>query len=331
MKYQEYLNRFGEVNVLVIGDIILDEYIFTDVSRISPEAPVQVCLIKDKKLLLGGAANVAHNITALGGNCIAIGVTGTDAMGKKVHSLFEERNISTLGLIQDGQRPTTTKSRILAHNQQLLRMDDESSEHLSEDLHARILQAIEVLAEKVDAIILEDYGKGVIDEEVICKSIEVSKKYDLPILVDPKVENFKLYKDITIMTPNHFEASKGAGIEIRDKESLLKAGDQLIRQLNMKGLLITQGGEGMTLFKGGQDALHIPTIAKEVYDVTGAGDTVIALLGMCLGLDSDDFYHASMIANAAAGLVVGKVGTATVVVPELQATLLKQKIMEPEL
>ena len=321
-QYLSYIDRFSSVNIMVIGDLILDEYIFTEVNRISPEAPVQVCLIKNKKKLLGGSANVANNIISFGGKCIPIGIVGDDKNGKELLNLLEKKGMPIEGITIEHKRPTTTKSRIIAHNQQLLRLDNEDTSRLGKEVKKKILFSIEEFASQVQAIILEDYGKGVICKEVIQKSIEISKKYNLPIIVDPKIENFRLYRDITLMTPNNFEASYGSGIKIKDKKSLIKAGKKLIEKLNMKALLITQGSEGMTLFTDkGEKIVHIPTVAKEVYDVTGAGDTVVALMGMVLSLNSEDFYRASIIANAAAGIVVGKIGTATVSPEELKKTL----------
>lgn len=324
MNYRSYIDSFKNANILVIGDLILDEYIYTSVNRISPEAPVQVCLIENKRYHLGGSGNVAHNISSLGGKVYPIGVVGDDESGAFLKGICQGKGWTTDGIITIKRHKSTVKSRILAHNQQLLRMDNE--EHgftLSKKYQKNILSLIEEYAPLCQAVILEDYGKGMIARPIIKKSIEIALKYSIPILVDPKVEHFSLYKNITLMTPNHIEASLGSRIPYQGPDSLGKIGSRLLETLQMKALLITQGSEGMTLFESTEQITHIPTVAKEVYDVTGAGDTVIALMALCLSRNQQDFLKASIMANIAAGIVVGKVGTAAVSPEELYTHLVE--------
>jgi len=318
MNYQDYISNFSNARVLIIGDLLLDEYIYTSVDRISPEAPVQVCLVREKRYYLGGSGNVANNISSLGGKVFPVGIIGDDNSGSALKDICQARGWPTEGILTIPGHKSTVKSRILAHNQQLLRMDNEKSDFsLSYHYQKKAISVIEKNVPECHAIILEDYGKGMITRKIIKRSIELALKHDIPILVDPKVEHFGLYKNITLMTPNHIEASLGARIRYTGSESLGKIGRKLLDTLNMKALLITQGGEGMTLFQSRDQVTHIPTVAKEVYDVTGAGDTVIALMALCLSLDQQDFLRASIMANIAAGVVVGKVGTASVSPEEL--------------
>ncbi len=324
MNYRAYINGFSDSHILIIGDLLLDEYVYTQVDRISPEAPVQVCLVNEKRYHLGGSGNVANNISSLGGKVYPINIAGNDESGDTLKEIFRAKGWTTDGLLQVPRHKTTVKSRIMAHNQQLLRMDNEEVGFtLSPHFQKKVIDLIEKYAPLSQAIILEDYGKGMITRGIIKKSIEIALKYEIPILVDPKAEHFNLYKNITIMTPNHIEAAMGSKIRYTGPESLKKIGRKLLKDLKMEALLITQGGEGMSLFESMDQITHIPTLAKEVYDVTGAGDTVIALMALCLSLNREDFLHASIMANIAAGIVVGKVGTATVGPEELYSHLVE--------
>ena len=307
----EYIGRFPETNILVIGDIILDEYIWGDVSRISPEAPVPVVAVKEETKMLGGAANVINNICSLGGKSVLCGVIGEDETGREVVEKLKSLGQTTNGIISEKDRRTSIKTRVVAHNQQVVRFDKESRKEIGPDSVKRILGFIREVMESLDAVIVADYGKGVISGELLSEIRKLLKKSNIILSVDPKTENFRYYESIDLMTPNHHEAGAFCRVEIVNEETLIQAGTQIIQELNCGSVLITQGKDGMTLFEKGGDISHIPTVARQVFDVTGAGDTVISTL--CLGLASGmDLKSAALISNFAAGIVVGEVGTSTV-------------------
>ena len=312
----EYIGRFPETNILVIGDIILDEYIWGDVSRISPEAPVPVVAVKEETKMLGGAANVINNICSLGGKSVLCGVIGEDETGREVVEKLKSLGQTTNGIISEKGRRTSIKTRVVAHNQQVVRFDKESRKEIGPDSVKRILGFIREVMESLDAVIVADYGKGVISGELLSEIRKLLKKSNIILSVDPKTENFRYYESIDLMTPNHHEAGTFCRVEIVNEETLIQAGTQIIQELNCGSVLITQGKDGMTLFEKGGDISHIPTVARQVFDVTGAGDTVISTL--CLGLASAmDLKSAALISNFAAGIVVGEVGTSTISSEEL--------------
>ena len=316
----EYIGRFPETNILVIGDIILDEYIWGDVSRISPEAPVPVVVVQEETKMLGGAANVINNICSLGGKSVLCGVIGEDETGREVVEKLKSLGQTTNGIISEKDRRTSIKTRVVAHNQQVVRFDKESRKEIGPDSVKRILGFIREVMESLDAVIVADYGKGVISGELLSKIRKLLKKSNIILSVDPKTENFRYYESIDLMTPNHHEAGTFCRVEIVNEETLIQAGTQIIQELNCGSVLITQGKDGMTLFEEGGDMSHIPTVARQVFDVTGAGDTVISTL--CLGLASGmDLKSAAIISNFAAGIVVGEVGTSTVSSEELNKVL----------
>jgi D-beta-D-heptose 7-phosphate kinase/D-beta-D-heptose 1-phosphate adenosyltransferase len=319
----EFIDRFPKTRTLVVGDIVLDHYIWGKVSRISPEAPVPVVNVTRESLLLGGATNVVNNIHALGGKVSVCGVIGLDDAGNRLLKLLNAQGIRTDGLIVDSSRPTTIKTRIIAHSQQVVRFDRETKERIERDTHRRIFDFVkQQVDDGIDAIVISDYSKGVVTKDLVRDIVRLSHKKGLIVSVDPKVNHFGMYSGVTILTPNIHEASIGSKIEIEDDKSLLKAGSLLLKQLKCDAVLITRGEQGMSLFERGGKIKHIPTMAREVFDVTGAGDTVISTLTLAMAAGAN-MVDAARISNYAAGIVVGVVGTATVKPDEL-----KQRIVQ---
>jgi len=315
-----YIDRFSDARVLVIGDIIMDEYIWGDVSRISPEAPVPVVDVKQETKMLGGAANVINNIHSLGGKTSLCGVLGDDHTGRKVIEEIEALGVITDGVIIEPDRHTSIKTRIVAQNQQVVRFDRESRQEISPETIEKLLDFIKASMDSLNAIVVADYGKGVISAQLIKRLREAVLGSDIILAVDPKTDNFEYYQGIDVITPNHHEAGAFCRIEIDDENSLIRAGRQMIYKLDCRSVLITQGKDGMTLFEKDGEICHIPTVSKKVFDVTGAGDTVISTLS--LGLASGmDLKSAAIIANFAAGIVVGEVGTSTVSAKELKKVI----------
>jgi rfaE bifunctional protein kinase chain/domain len=311
------VERFSEARLIVVGDIIMDEYIWGDVSRISPEAPVPVVDIQEETKMLGGAANVLNNIAALGGKAILCGLIGDDQMGQDIVDRMKEQGLRTDGIITESHRPTSVKTRVVAHNQQVVRFDRESRKKLEADSTERILDFIRQLQEGYEAIVVADYGKGVISAELMEGLRGQVSRSSAILAVDPKIGNFECYHKVDVITPNHHEAGAFCRTEIVDQESLVRAGNQMLRELDCRYVLITRGKDGMSLFENGGEISHIPTVARKVYDVTGAGDTVIS--AFCLGLASGlDPKSAALISNFAAGIVVGEVGTSTVKAEDLK-------------
>jgi D-beta-D-heptose 7-phosphate kinase/D-beta-D-heptose 1-phosphate adenosyltransferase len=311
------IHSFPEANILVIGDVIIDHFIWGSVNRISPEAPVPVVNVTNENLMLGGSANVLNNIFAMGGAASLCGVIGSDWMGGKLLDLLNELNSSQDGVIKDSSRTTTKKTRIVAQGQQVVRFDRENSQPFSNDILDKLCEYIDQTLDQFNAVIISDYAKGVINKKVMnhLRNRRASRP-ELPVIVDPKPEHLSLFQDATLITPNHHEAEKMSGIQIYDEDSLSSAAYHLLNKLHCKGILITRGEAGMALLETDKQMFSIPTKAKEVYDVTGAGDTVVAslALGLASGLN---FAEAATLANYAAGIVVGKVGTATVSAQDL--------------
>jgi len=318
-----YVDRFSAARVLVVGDIVLDHYIWGKVSRISPEAPVPVVDVTRESLLLGGASNVVNNIHSLGGLVSVCGVIGQDAAGKQLLHLLQEQGIRTEGLIVDSARPTTIKTRVIAHSQQVVRFDRETKERIGRDTHHRIFDYVgKQLSEGLDAIVLSDYCKGVVTSGLVRDIVRLAKKHRVIVTVDPKVSHFGMYSGVTILTPNITEASIGANMEIDNEQSLLKAGKLLLKRLKCDAVLITRGEQGMSLFDHIGKVTHIPTVAREVFDVTGAGDTVISTLTLAMASGAS-MVDAARISNYAAGIVVGVVGTSIVKPEELKQRILQ--------
>ncbi|MCX7761118.1 MAG: D-glycero-beta-D-manno-heptose-7-phosphate kinase [Hydrogenothermaceae bacterium] len=301
------IDRFKDRKIAVIGDVILDKYLWGDVERISPEAPVPVVEVKRETYNLGGASNVAWNLSALGVKTVILGVVGKDENGKLIEKMLLDKNI-TPNLIIDNSRPTIEKTRIIAVSQQLLRIDRESREDLSTPIKKEILKSLKDISSDVEGFVISDYGKGVIFEEIVKFCVSTGK----PIFVDPKPKNFNLYKNITIMTPNKKEAYEC--VKASTNMPLEEVGYRIMEQLSMNTLLITLGGEGMALFEG-KSVKRIPAKARKVFDVTGAGDTVISILAASK-LSGGSWEESATLANYGAGYVVGEIGTA-VVTPDI--------------
>ncbi len=325
------IQKFGQANILVVGDLILDEYIWGSVERISPEAPVPVLWANKRTFVPGGTANVANNICALGGKVTLLGVTGSDANSKILLSELKKRKINTKGIFVENNRHTTVKTRILAGHQQVVRVDWEHTHDLSKELNLKIFKFIQKNINSFDAIIIEDYGKGVINIALLERLISLAKADKKIITVDPKEENFQYYQSVNAITPNRKELENAIrNLKIKDTTNRFKintdklfmdkdvdlAAREILEYLNLDSILITLGEQGMKLLEANGRLTHIPTVAQEVFDVSGAGDTVISTftLALCVGASNLEAAH---IANFAAGIVVGKLGTAVTNVKEL--------------
>lgn len=301
------LKKFSTRRILVIGDLILDHYIWGKVTRISPEAPVPVVEVTRESFMPGGAANVARNITALGGRATVIGLAGKDRAGETLISILQQEGVNCEGVFETG-RPTTVKARVIANNQQVVRFDLEDKRYMDGRTLGNVLDYIDSASDAFDAIIISDYKKGMVTAELVKRIIKRTKTRNTFIAVDPKIGHFDFYRGVSLITPNLMEAASGSGIDIRDEASLLKAGRRLIRDLRCRAVLITRGEQGMSLFNE-DGVIHIPTVARKVYDVTGAGDTVIAAFTLAHAAGAA-MEEAAVIANHAAGVVVAEVGTA---------------------
>ena len=319
------VRRFRDIRILVIGDVIVDQFVWGSVTRISPEAPVPVVNVNKEELLLGGSANVLRNIVSLGGGGGLCGLIGSDTMGKELLRLMHKLPASAAGLVA-GKRPTTVKTRVVAQGQQVVRFDREKAgAPARETLDLLLAYLAEHLAD-FDAVIVSDYAKGVVSEQLMTRlhkllaDIRLREKRPLPLIVDPKPVNLHLFVGATVMTPNHHEAERMSGMAVTDEQSLLAAARHIREEIDCAALLVTRGEAGMALLQEDDTLVTIPTMAKEVYDVTGAGDTVAATLalGLAAGCSMKD---AAVLANYAAGIVVGKVGTASVSGSELQEAL----------
>jgi len=319
-RLKKILSRFSKVKVLVIGDLILDEFLWGDVSRISPEAPVPVVWVKSESFMPGGAANVANNIHALGGNVSLIGLVGMDERGRVLTDELDKKGIDVGGIVVDNERPTTLKTRIIAHHQQVVRIDREKLDGLSGSLLDQILDYVKEIIKNIDAIVIEDYGKGLVTPKLLQEVLKLARRHKKVVIVDPKEEHFPYYKGVTAITPNHHEAAKATGVKIKDDASLVKIGETLLKKLKCKGVLITLGENGMQLFEDSGKVTHIPTVAQDVFDVSGAGDTVISTFTLALAAGAN-MREAAHISNIAAGVVVGKIGIGMATPEELLAGL----------
>lgn len=310
------LSRLGGATVLTVGDVMLDEYIWGEVTRISPEAPVPVVEIRRRTYAAGGAANVAVGIRALGGRTFLAGVTGDDPPATVLRQGLEAAGVGTDPLVVDRSRPTTSKTRVIAHAQHVVRADYERCHPLPAAVEQALLHRVSDLIVQSDAVVLSDYKKGVVSETVAGHVIEVAVANGKPVVVDPTGRDYTVYRGATVITPNAEEAGHAAHVHIEGEEDLLEAATRLSAACDGAALLVTRGAAGMTLFCG-NDPLNVPTQARDVYDVTGAGDTVVAMLAVALGRHRT-LEEAVVLANAAAGIVVGKVGTSTVTLEELE-------------
>jgi len=308
--------KFDDTKILVAGDLMIDEYLWGRVDRISPEAPVPVVSVEKTDYMLGGAGNVMSNLAALGGHVHAAGLTGHDTDADMLIKKIEEMNIDSSGIIRDPQRPTTKKTRIIAVNQHVLRIDREIKKNISEKDSQSIKSYLEEVIPNVDMIIVSDYDKGFVTHELMRHLIQTAKKSSTPVMVDPKGLDFSKYSGASIITPNQKEAAAATRIEITDESRLFKAGKKLLEDLGLEKVIITCGKDGMALFEHGRKPLKIPSRPRQVFDVSGAGDTAIATLAIAMA-SGVEFARASTMANAAAGIVVGKMGAASISREEL--------------
>lgn len=314
------IRAFGRQKILVLGDLMLDEYLFGRVSRISPEAPVPVVEVDSEKLILGGAANVACNIRSLGGQAVPVGVVGRDRARNILKSEFMARGLTCHGLVEEKGRHTTVKTRIVAHRQQVVRVDREHSRDISPSSQARVAERVRRLLPGCHALLIEDYNKGLITSQLLKEVLETARRLKKMVTVDPKFNHFLDFKGVTLFKPNVHETERALGIRINNSGDLARAGEKLLDALEAEAVLITAGESGMHLCLPGKPARHIPAAAREVYDVSGAGDTVIAVITLALAAGAG-FEEAAVIANHAAGVEVSKFGVATVTPAELRQAL----------
>jgi D-beta-D-heptose 7-phosphate kinase/D-beta-D-heptose 1-phosphate adenosyltransferase len=304
---------------------MLDEYMWGTVSRISPEAPVPVVAVRSESLKVGGAANVAANVSALGGQAALIGLVGNDAAAERLGHELELAGVKSDGLIVDRSRPTTLKSRVVAGSQHVVRFDRESDAPASRAVRARVVAAVRERLPEAEVLLISDYAKGLVGPGLVREVLALAARSRTLVAVDPKVHHLPLFRGVTVVAPNHHEAAAAAHIPVRGEADLIRVGRVLLRRLKVRAVLITRGEHGMSLFEGGKPVVHIPTVAREVYDVTGAGDTVMSALSLALAAGAG-MHEAAVIANFAAGVVVGKRGTATVARTELAQALRDGKV-----
>ncbi len=310
--------KFQSKRIVVLGDLMLDKYIFGEVRRISPEAPIPIVKVQKERFVPGGAANAANNISSLSANVYLFGVLGNDLAKDILIDVAKTHSINTEGVIIDGKKQTIQKIRVLGQNQQLLRVDYEDQEYLGSDEHSTILERLRGMGQ-IDSIIVSDYAKGTITKKLMGELTTFAKENNILLIIDPKPKHKKYYKGVSLITPNKKEAEELTGMELKTTEDIEKAGLQLIKELECS-VLITTGNKGMSLFEKNKNPVHIPTVAREVFDVSGAGDTVIATLSLALSSGAS-LHEAAVLANYAAGVKVGKVGTAPVSLSELEQSL----------
>jgi len=316
--------KFLNKRIAVIGDMMLDGYYWGDVKRISPEAPVPVLEVENEFFRFGGAANVALNIIKLGGIPFPIGIIGNDNNGSIFSSLLYETGINNNGIVIDDSRPTTTKTRVIADSQHVVRIDKESKQYINREIQNKIFKLIEEHITELDGIILQDYNKGILTPSIIEKTIKLANKNHVLITVDPKFNNFFSYKNVTVFKPNRKEAGDILGMKIKTDSEISSVGKKLLEKLNSKYVLLTLGEGGIAIFERGKKEQRLPTKARKVADVSGAGDTVISTLTMALSAGAD-IMQASYLANYAGGLVCEEVGIIPIELDKLFNTVLKEK------
>ena len=316
----EILQAIRQRRVLVLGDVMLDEFVWGEVTRISPEAPVPVVDIQRESVHLGGAANVLANLVAIGANALVIGVTGSDNGGERLRAALRQSSSlqSDDFIVIDKTRPSTIKTRIIAHSQLVVRADRELRTPVNGQTEEKIISKLREALPEIDALVISDYDKGVVTPRILKKILPIAYER-IPVLIDPKLRNFDWYRPATLITPNHHEALRMANLEDNSDDSLHAAARVIREKLACDSVLITRGDRGMMLLEGDGGPVFVETAAREVYDVTGAGDTVIATLGAALAAGAT-MLEAATLANHAAGIVVGKIGTATATGEELLAS-----------
>ena len=313
---ENFLARAGDLPVLVVGDLMLDEYLWGRTERISPEAPVQVVEVGGEELRLGGAGNVVNNLLALGCRVRVASVLGDDGDGRRLRRMLEEKGLDGGGLFPAPGRTTSRKTRVLASHQQMLRIDRESRTPLDPAQEERLIGYLRQAVGGFRVILVSDYLKGVLSPAVLAELVRLGREQGIPVVVDPKGRDFSRYRGATVLTPNRREAQAAAGTEVAAEADLLQVGERLRRELDLEALVLTRSEEGMSLFFRDGRHQQLPTEAREVFDVSGAGDTVLAVLGAALGIGLE-LETAARLANLAAGIVVGKLGTSTVSPAEL--------------
>lgn len=316
---ESFVTRFAKSRVTVLGDVMLDRYFWGDVERISPEAPVPIVHVTRRSKRLGGAANVAANLRELGLDVAVVGVTGKDRAGEGLRGVLVEHGIDANGLVAHDEVETTEKVRIIARNQQVVRADFESDDAIDDSVRAHLLDALSAEAARSGALVVSDYGKGVLAEHMLRDVIALWRRAGKHVLVDPHVPHFRWYRGASVITPNTREANLAAGIDFRKGREPSTPAFAVIKELELEALLVTRGEEGMSLFTNDGRQVHVPTVAKEVYDVTGAGDTVISVLAAALSTGVE-LVDGVVIANQAAGEVVKEVGTTTITADALIRT-----------
>jgi rfaE bifunctional protein kinase chain/domain len=312
----EVLRRASERFIIVYGDVMLDEFVWGDVTRISPEAPVPVVDIRRESVHLGGAANVLANLVALGVRASVFGVVGNDSAGERLRAELKEVGAPFDTLVVDDGRPTTLKTRIIAHSQLVVRADRERRTPVEAETEARLIEALQRAIPEADAFVVSDYDKGAVTPRVLATVLPLAYERGVPVLIDPKIRNFDAYRPATLVTPNHHEALRLTNLEDHEDEGLKRAAHLIRGRLDCESVLITRGERGMMLLESYHEPVYVQTVAREVYDVTGAGDTVIATLAAALA-GGASMLEAAILANHAAGIVVAKIGTATSSAEEL--------------
>jgi rfaE bifunctional protein kinase chain/domain len=310
-RLKSLFDNFSGKRVVVLGDLMLDKYVWGSVSRISPEAPVPVLQVDSESARLGGAANVANNIKSLGAEPVLFGIVGQDEAGEKIRHILDEMGLSKEGIITDQDRPTTVKTRVIAHSQHVVRMDYEVSRGIDGKIRRRVMEILNSMSGEIDAVLLEDYNKGMLTKDLLSDVIGMARSKDKVISVDPKQANFFEYKQVTLFKPNRKEAEGALGLPAGSDEDAVKAARELLNRLQCENVLLTRGEKGMTLVEGDGSPTHFPTKARKVADVSGAGDTVISALTVAL-VSGASVKEAAAIANHAGGIVCGEVGIAPV-------------------
>lgn len=310
-RIREIVENFSQVRVLILGDVMLDAYVWGGVERVSPEAPVPVVLVRSESLKLGGAANVAYNVKALGAEPVLIGVVGDDDEGEQVRSTLNEMGINGNYILKDDSRPTTIKTRIIAHQQQVVRVDRENSSEIRDEIASKVLDLLKKELDSVQGLIISDYGKGTLRSDILREAISWAREKSIFVAVDPTRNHSGYYKGASLVTPNRREAGDILGYPIEDESTLKRVGWELQKKVGVDVLLITLGEEGMALFEPNRVFTHFPTVAKEVYDVTGAGDTVVSTFAVSR-LAGASSREAARLSNHAASIVIGGIGTRAV-------------------
>lgn len=322
----QLLDKFSTISVLVVGDIMLDQYWWGSVDRISPEAPVPVVRLEKTTLSAGGAANVAANIAGLGAVPILVGIVGNDKEADLLPEILSGSNVSSDHLVKIAERPTTVKTRVIAHSQQIVRLDQETDAVLLKPQEDLILETVEKLLDKVNIIVVSDYAKGVISDAVSTGVIKMARERNIRILVDPKGKHYDKYKGATLLTPNKKEAAEACKLEENGQSLVEIAGRQLVADVEADAVIITQGEDGLTIFERECPPQHLNAKTRDVYDVTGAGDTFIATLAVSLGSGAS-LRDAAELANQAAGVVVEQIGTTAITIEELKKALKKNSFV----